>query len=382
MKPVEKGTDMSVNLQPSSDVQQAIQAFLNGDILNGEDVPPDQNGAVTTQSRDANPQASALVSDNNAIKPARTDTSPTETNAGSVDTGAYSELMLVAARNEGEVRNASQNQIALKGTTTITSASDTPKEMPGTPSQRKKDSSLEGTDTVPTSERNTAALNVVKDSSYHIKEAAKRYNVSPELVASILFEENRRYDTQDAKDDKEAQENINAKREGNWDKSLGRAQMQVKGVEELLRKDYLDPKASYFPGSVIDRASVPTKEAYEKMNNQQRYEVCTKLLLNDKAAPYLIAAKSEFNAKQYANNGGDKRVLNPVSGSTSEVRDSVQFRVLTQLYSTPVPSKPNETYSLDSKVNYRGLDAYYNLDTVRDALNNGRITPFENWHAG
>jgi hypothetical protein len=274
-------------------------------------------------------------------------------------------------------------------TTEIRPASSTPTETPGKPSGRATDSRAELTDTVPTTQRNVESLQYVRQSSARIQDAASQYRVSPDAVGAILFEEGRRYDSTDLLQDSHARNHASLYRHHTSytvgaDDSLGRAQMKPSTLDGLIRSGTLQRNAN---GGAL--ANLPTREQYSRLDDGQKYKVKADLLLDPKAAPYLAAAQTRANLDAYVNAGGDRRALNNVGGPNSSaqtVRDSVQFRVATQLYSTPIPANPPPRYTLDRPVNYRGFDAYHNIDEIRSAMyskdNNTAIKPFAGWRNG
>jgi hypothetical protein len=100
---------------------------------------------------------------------------------------------------------------------------------------------------------------------HSISEAAAQFNVSPRLIAAILYDELEKLDCFDRIQDILASIQITR---DDW--SLGIAQMQVRTVYELVEKGY-----------------IPKPRGWE--NNKQAAAI--DLLLNEQAAPMLVAAR-------------------------------------------------------------------------------------------
>lgn len=221
---------------------------------------------------------------------------------------------------------------------------------------------------------NTRALEVVQSSSPQIRDAANQYNVAPEVVSAILFEEARRYGADDVVQDASLRATLNF-----GDGTYGRAQMNSQTLEGLIQGGYLDGSKH-----TINGFNLMSRSDYNALSGVQQAKYAQELLQSDAAAPYLIAAYSRQTIDTY------KAQLpsiaqQPLNGNS--VRDTNHYRILTQVYSTG-PGQiqagidrritegrdPNELRRY-ADLNARGIQAVSNYFAISDAYY-GAIRPF------
>jgi hypothetical protein len=227
-------------------------------------------------------------------------------------------------------------------------------------------------------ETNKAAADYVRLHRNEIFAAASKYNVEPETVASLLFQEQRFYDDADKSQDAIASDWLNGKGgAGSFQSyvdsdffrklgagmlrpvdevSFGPAQIQLRNAKELIDLGYLD--GMVLPnGTTFDRAT-----QWNNLSNDDKDRLALTLLLDPSKSVELTAAWNRYTIDDWVARGGDPRV---------ETDPQVQYSVLNQLYSFYDPgtsrANPNPTTSYQD-MSTPGQDAVSNFSVIWKAL--------------
>jgi hypothetical protein len=151
--------------------------------------------------------------------------------------------------------------------------------------------------------------------------------------------------------------------------SFGSAQMQLGLAKELIGKGLLKT-----PNGVSD-AQVPSQREWSKLSGDEKDKAALKLLLNDKATPYLVAARNRQTVDHWSQQGGTD-LSNPTNlASRNDVVSTNHYRILTQLYSTGLTANGNSGKVSTSpelrkfeQVNLSGMHAITNFPITIKAL--------------
>jgi hypothetical protein len=218
-------------------------------------------------------------------------------------------------------------------------------------------------------EDNSRALQIVVDQRNQITDAANEYNVSPQVISAILFEEARRYGADDSAQDAALNATLNF-----GSGTYGRAQMSGETLRGLLAGGYLDGAKHS-----IDGFNLKTQAEYNSMRPVQQAAYERDLLLSNAAAPHLIAAYSRQTIDNFKSRlpSIEQQALNGRS-----VRDTNHYRILTQVYSTgsgvlegSIASR-GDSLRRYANMNARGIQAVSNFTPISEAYY-GVVTPFQ-----
>jgi hypothetical protein len=218
-------------------------------------------------------------------------------------------------------------------------------------------------------EDNSRALQIVVDQRNQITDAANEYNVSPQVMSAILFEEARRYGADDSLQDAALNTTLNF-----GTGTYGRAQMSGETLRGLLAGGYLDGAKHS-----IDGFNLRTQAEYNSMRPVQQAAYERDLLLSNAAAPHLIAAYSRQTIDNFKGRLPSIE-QQPLNGRS--VRDTNHYRILTQVYSTgagvlegSIESR-GDSLRRYANMNARGIQAVSNFTPISEAYY-GVVTPFQ-----
>jgi hypothetical protein len=369
----------------------------------GENTSANTNAASSTQPQAAKPVAeqgiSALEYDANfstTRDPSRVDNNQMlMINPNSVNPSATRANLQEQMRGTSEqlTPNSLDNKLAYANTSSETAS----KPTQGSPAIYA--SKLGPAEPV-TKADNKLAVDFVRSNKNYIQAAAKQYDVAPEVVGNILFEEKRHAGIVDKVQDNFARAWLKDSSAGKTTLSLedykskykefnigreialksapnntsfGSAQMQLATVKDLIGSGHL--KA---PNGVAD-VNVPNKQEWAKLSADDKNKVSLNLLLSDKATPYLVAARNRQTIEHWSQKNGTD-LSNPTNLPNRKlVVDTNHYRILTQLYSVGLDVKGKVSAESDlrkfNQVNESGQHAITNFPVTVQALYSKSAAP-------
>jgi hypothetical protein len=242
-------------------------------------------------------------------------------------------------------------------------------------------------------EDNKAAAEFVRQNRAYIQDAAKQYNVAPEVIGNILFQEKRNAGSADRTQNEFAKEWLEKRASGKTTLSLeayrnkykefnpsreaalkssvdktsfGSSQMQLGLVKELIGNGLLKTPNG------VSGVNVPSVQEWSKLSNDEKNKIGLSLLLNDKVTPYLVAARNRQTIDHWkAKNGTD--ISNPTNiTNRNDIGNTNHYRILTQLYSVGLEGKngvgKGDSLRKYKDINQSGQEAVTNLPVTIKAL--------------
>jgi hypothetical protein len=243
-------------------------------------------------------------------------------------------------------------------------------------------------------EDNKAAADFVRKNRAYIQAAAKQYNVAPELIGNILFQEKRNAGAADRTQDAFANDWLKQRAEGKTTLSLeafrdkykenrfdfgrqaalkstvdktsfGSAQMQLGLVKELIGKGLVKTPNG------VSGVNIPSPQEWSKLSADEKNEKALSLLMNDKMTPYLVGARAKQTVDHWKAKGGTD-ISNPNVTNRNDIGNTNHYRILTQLYSVGLEGKSGvgkgDELRKYKDINESGQDAVTNLPVTIKAL--------------
>jgi hypothetical protein len=241
-------------------------------------------------------------------------------------------------------------------------------------------------------EDNKAAADFVRTNRAYIQAAAKQYNVAPEVIGNILFQEKRNAGSADRTQDAFANDWLKQRAEGKTNLSLeayrnkykefdpgreaalkstvdntsfGSAQMQLGLVKELIGKGLVKTPNG------VSGVNIPSPQEWSKLSADEKNKIGLSLLMNDKMTPYLVGARAKQTVDHWKAKGGTD-ISNPNVTNRNDIGDTNHYRMLTQLYSVGLEGKKGvgkgDELRKYKDINESGQDAVTNLPVTIKAL--------------
>lgn len=253
---------------------------------------------------------------------------------------------------------------------------------------------------------NKQAAEFVRNQRSYIFDAARQYNVAPEVIGAVLFEESRHAGALDRRQDAAARAWVQSdprtasgqKAFQNWlvasnlntDRtSYGQAQMQLRTAKHLIDSGTLKTPNG------VSGVTIPTQTEWRAMSPEDQDRFALGLLVDNRMTPYLVGARARDTINYWKANGGADLEDPTALQEGNSVVNTNHYRILTQLYSTgrtgrgsdtgPVASSDNTLRRFD-KVNESGQHAIANFPLIEKALYSnepfygfdGELLPVEN----
>jgi hypothetical protein len=241
-------------------------------------------------------------------------------------------------------------------------------------------------------EDNKAAADFVRKNRAYIQAAAKQYNVAPELIGNILFQEKRNAGSADRTQDAFANDWLKQRAEGKTTlsfeafrskykefnigreaalkspvnaMSFGSAQMQLGLAKELIGNGLLKAPNG------VSGVNIPSPQEWSKLSADEKDKTALNILLNDKMTPYLVGARAKQTIDHWKAKGGTD-ISNPNVTNRNDIGNTNHYRVLTQLYSVGLEGKSGvgkgDELRKYKDINESGQDAVTNLPVTIKAL--------------
>lgn len=199
-------------------------------------------------------------------------------------------------------------------------------------------------DTKPTQAVNQAALNQVDAFASSINGAANAYGLYPLTVAAVLFEEQRRYDPGDKRQDDYASEILTGKRrDDGFNDSIGLVQMKPSTLRQIVQAGWIDPGAFSsipYPNTIQRHAAQLKPEVFNTLNPEAQQKILLDILLDPKSAVFALAAGLAWCRKR---NGNEQTMSGSGPAPLKDVVNSAQYSILTQQYQSLDRQRPPVT---------------------------------------